>query len=230
MRNGSLLRSLLVAEMLDGLRGRIEGRVALALQRSMASRFDGLIRELLVDAASLWESEGFFRKNDSEIACTVRMFDCASRLRDARAELALIHVQYDGPQPTPEMRRGLADPARARRPDLNFRVGEVVVHVEAKRLHLRDGLPRLYVDEGMRRFIDGHYPASPDGCGYMLAYVLNDPPPDAVAEVNAIISGAPDLGPKHVLGAPSERGPRLLLHVSLHNDGLRLLHQAIDIR
>ncbi|MFY1659351.1 hypothetical protein [Micromonospora sp. WMMD1274] len=197
----------------------------------MANRVDGLIRELLIEAILLWEQEGFSRYSDGEVPCTVRIFDCACRVIEGDSlKWALIHVQYDGPQPNRAMRAGLEDPSKASRPDLNVRIGSALVHVEAKRLHLRDSLPKKYVQEGMRRFIDGRYSSDGHGLGAMLGYVLRDAPPDAITAVNAVIAEEADLGPSHSLQIPTQWSPRIHLTASRHHDRLRLLHHTIDLR
>jgi len=221
----------LVAELLSGLRAHVVGKLAINLQNRVASQLDRLIRQLLIDAASLWRQDGFSRWSDGELACTVRIYDCALSVIENDPEAwALIHVQYDGTQPTLKMRRGLADPAKATRPDLNVRIGSAVIHVEAKRLHLRDGLPKKYLNLGMRRFIDGQYSTAGHGLGAMISFVLSDDPQDAIDAVNEMIIATPDLGPSHIIDLPDAVADRVLLHTSFHNGGLRLFHHAVDIR
>ncbi|MEV6487516.1 hypothetical protein AB0M20_02585 [Actinoplanes sp. NPDC051633] len=187
--------------------------------------------DLLVAAALLWEKDGFNRWDDGEIACTVRMFDCALRVMESDAvRWALIHVQYDGPQPTLAMRTGHADPSRAPRPDMNIRLGTALVHVEAKRLHVRDGLPKDYVKKGMIRFIDGRYPAAGHNIGAMLAYLLKDSPQDSLQAVNGVISREQALGQSHLLGNSTQAAPRLSIHISSHGSKLRLFHHLLDMR
>lgn len=104
------------------------------------------------------------------------------------------------------------------------------MHIEAKRLHVSDGLPKKYVEQGMRRFIDGRYPTAGHNIGAMLAYLLKDSTEDVIGAVNGVINLESTLGPPHVLSDPTQPAPRLTIHVSIHAGNLRLFHHILDMR
>ncbi len=195
--------------MLESLRWQVRGRAAHRLQASFARQADVLLQRLLIEGTALWEREGFSRWDDGELACTVRLFDCCDRVAHAssRGWAALVRIQYDGAQPTPGMRRGLEDPRRARRPDLIVFLGSDSILLEAKKLHLGDNLPSLYVREGMQRFIFRHYSSSIRNEGAMVGYILRDAPLDVIAAVNAVIESDPGLGRRHALRLLAQPSP-----------------------
>ncbi|MBQ0903575.1 hypothetical protein [Micromonospora sp. U21] len=188
------------------------------------------LRDLLVEALRLWGQEAFFRYSDSEVACTVRVYHWSVHVIRNNPRWAIYRMQYDGPQPTREMCEGVEDPARASRPDLNISVGQdVVVHVEAKRLKASGGLPRKYVTEGMRRFVDGRYETTSCGLGGMLGYILEDDPIQVIDLVNKTIVAEPDFGPTAVLRSRGRQAPEILEHTSDHA-GFELHHFTLDLR
>lgn len=110
--------------MLRDVKIHLQGTVALRMQRVFANRADSLLDDLFEEALEEWRSTGFDRFDDSETACTVRLFDCADRiLRRGQSKWALVRVQYDGPQPTPAIRAGTANPNSSPRPDLVLSIG-----------------------------------------------------------------------------------------------------------
>lgn len=217
--------------MLRDVKIRLQGDVALTVQRLFANRADALLDDLFVQALAEWRSLGFNRFDNSETSCTVRLFDCADRvLRRDQRKWALVRVQYEGPQPTPAIRAGTVNPNASPRPDLVLSVGSAQMNVEAKRVGVRSPLPRDYVFRGLMRFIDGHYEARPDRPAHMLGYVLTDRPADCVAAINRVILGAPELGQGHELRAVGGAGSLIDRYKSDHGNGLALVHFHFDLR
>lgn len=215
--------------MLESLRINLGGRVATRLQSSVAARASSLLEELLVEAVRLWEAEEFRRYDEGEISCTIRLFDCCDRVVSSAKKWALVHVQYDGAQPTRATRRGDESPKFSPRPDMNVRFGQVLVDIEAKRLEADGNLPGRYVREGMRRFITGRYPSHSTVGGVMLAYVQHDPPRVGVAAVNRVIEADPDMADSEVLSNSRKLSSRFLIHDSYHAS-IRIVHHVIDLR
>lgn len=211
---------------------RIQGSVAIKLQASVAARADELVVELFDLAFSAWEDSNFNRYDETETSCTIRFFDCADQIVRADAvKWALVRLQYDGPQPTPEIRSGQANPNTSPRPDLILFMGGVELSVEAKRVGTRKPLPADYVNRGMSRFLGGKYAVAGGCSGHMIGYILKDDPSACVREINKVIAANGSLGAAHRLlnvGAPS-RG-RVYRYQSLHGPKISLGHHHYDMR
>ncbi|MBL7260750.1 hypothetical protein [Paractinoplanes lichenicola] len=187
------------------------------------------IRSLLIESIRLWQQEQFHRFNDHETSSTVRLYYWAVQVVRSSPELSFFRVQYDGPQPTAAMLAGSEDPARAPRPDINVSLGQdIVVHVEAKRLKSGDGLPKKYVTQGMRRFVDGRYDTRPCNLGGMLGYIMDGDSAKAIAQINQTISDEADFGPNAALRAQGSPLPFIGEYVSDHGS-FSLIHLAIDV-
>jgi hypothetical protein len=209
----------------------VPGHLDAQIQQYAARRCDELVESLLLAATLQWLAENYLRFNDHEISCTVRIYDwCRRLLRDTPESWPATRVQYDGPRPNAEMLAGTADPTSARRPDMILSVGQVEVHVEAKRLSASNPLPRLYVTEGMMRFIHGEYAWSPRDRGVMLSYNLTDDPAIGAAAVNNVVHGLPSLGPTHELHPDGHLHARLARFLSDHGLSFVLKHLAVDMR
>lgn len=217
--------------MLRALVRLAPGRIDAEIQRYAAARCSELCESLISAAITAWIAENFLRFNDQEVSCTVRIYDWCRRLLRARPQQwPSMRVQYDGPKPSADMLAGLADPVAAKRPDLVISVGQVEVHVEAKRLALAKQLPRLYVIEGMMRFVGHRYAWDPGDRGMMMSYNVMDAPSATVAAVNSVVSAELSLGPAHQLHPASKPHARIERFVSEHGLPYSLIHFAIDMR
>jgi hypothetical protein len=217
--------------MLRALRTRLQGSLAISLQNEVAGRADSIVSELFGRAFEDWERAGFDRFDDGETSCTVRLFDCVDRiLRNDLRKWGLVRVQYDGPQPTPEIRSGRANPNTSPRPDLILSIGRLELNMEAKRVGTHSPLPRDYVERGMARFVTGRYAMTVGQPGHMLGYILNDPPQECVTAINRVIAGSASVvrGQTlvHTVGQPA----RIRRYVSVHGAGLTLIHLHFDLR
>lgn len=207
------------------------GRIDSKIQQYAAARCDQLSESLLSEAISAWIAESFMRFNDHEVSCTVRLYDwCRRLLHESPERWPSTRVQYDGPKPSADMLAGRADPAAAKRPDLVISIGRVEVHVETKRLGTAGQLPRLYVLEGMMRFIDGRYAWSPGDRGVMVSYNASDAPADTALAVNSVVNAEPRLGSAHQLRPAGKLQARIDRFVSEHGLAYSLNHLAIDMR
>lgn len=230
-RTGYFRRLLLVVNVLESLRPEIYGQLAEELQAHFSAQAEPRIRESFIEAIELWESEDFSRYSNGELSCTIRLYDCFDRLlRSEPRRFPMMRIQYDGPCPTREMREGREDPSRSPRPDLTVFVGNAAVHVEAKRLHLDDGLPALYVSEGMMRFIENKYSASLLIPGVMIGYVLRGDPLDVISSINAHISADSRMGPSDLVREIESPLWCITLCESVHGGEVRLIHGEIDLR
>jgi hypothetical protein len=207
----------------------VRGQLAVELQRYFAEQAIDLLKELLIEAAVLWRTESYSRYGDDELSCTVRMFDCADRvLRANEYRWPLVRVQYDGTQPTRDMRAGLADPKKAPRPDINVFVGSELINVEAKVLKDTSPYPRNYVARGMRRFVTGYYGVGQSGVGAMLAYVVSGAMVNIAPKVNKVIEGEADFGASATMLEVDRPSAGILIFSSDHGK-VSLHHQVIEI-
>ncbi len=207
--------------------GVVDGRI----QEYVAGRYRSLVVGLIEGAVRNWRAEGFLRFGDGEVDCTIRLYDWCDRIiRLDRTKWPAVRVQYDGALPTRAMRIGLADPKRTPRPDLVLFIGKLDVHVEAKRLAASGGLPKLYVDQGIRRFLDKAYGWGRDSRGVMIAYHMADSPDDGFAAVNMQIRANSELGEPHCIEQIEVLLPELLILESAHGLPFKLMHFSLDIR
>lgn len=218
--------------MLDSLRLRAAGKLSARLQDLVVQQAEKLLTKLLLSSVRLWRAEQYYRFDDRELCCSVRLFYfCDLVLRDKQSDWPLIHVEYDAVQPTKEMLLGDADPSSAPRPDFSILFGSARIRVEAKRLRPTDGFPALYVRRGMARFTEGRYRSTPPHPGVMVGYVEAGDPAAIVDQINLIVTNEPALGSSHALQPSSTQFESFVLSCeSEHDDGLRLLHYEIDLQ
>ena len=220
----------MVSEMIESFDLRAIGHVDAEIRRIVAARADQLLSALLLNAFQLWSKEKFCRFNDHERSCTVRVFDCCLRVIEASEDdWPQVDVYYDTKLPTMEMRKGDADPLRAPIPDLKFRFGAAHMHIEAKRLHLGDGLPALYVSEGMQRFIDGRYRPNGEPLGAMLGFIFKDSRIEILTAVNSAVAASAAMDPSDELKSLACLTPFVESYEGLHGTGFRLLHYWVEI-
>jgi hypothetical protein len=224
----SSLRCSWTTTMLSDLRFQVQGRIARNLQKNVAKHADSLITELLHLAALEWAALGFNRFDDSEVSCTVRLFDLADRIVRQDPKWTLLRLQYDGAQPTKEMRAGRADPNTTPRPDMVLTVGLSDLSVEAKRIGVRSPLPRDYVNRGMLRFVEGKYPADIGSPGIMVGFALRDGLAACVVAINHAICKTPSLGASNQLMTPESLSRRMSRYLSNHGS-VRIVHHHLEL-
>jgi hypothetical protein len=229
-RIASSRQSLLRHDLLGDLRPAVEGTVSLWLARRFAARADTLLDDLVKSALEIWESEGFSRFDDHEISCTVRLFaSCRKVLVAEKRKFAQMSIYYDAAQPSDDMLTGKADPHRSARPDLTVTIGVSQLRLEAKLLTRRRTMARLYVSQGMARFLDGRY-GSRGLPGVMIGYVLSGRPSELVAWINVALETELSRERDEVLVARGMAHPRMMTHDSLHEPDIRIVHHMIDLR
>ncbi len=164
------------------------------LAREVFSEIEKTILQLVVDGFQRWQAGGFSQFGDHEDHYTVRLVAC---MKDVRRERNLTFMpRYQDVEPSERMLKGLDDPAHAPRIDMTVSWGlltdDAYFSIECKRL-APDDLARLYVVEGMERFVRGYYGAKAQGGG-MIGYVIRGTPRTVLERVNTHVQTAKALG------------------------------------
>jgi hypothetical protein len=201
-----------------------------------APEFIGRILQLAVDGFDAWKAEGFPRYRDEEVPYTAVLVGRMRRIAHAQG-LPFIaspeRVRYSEP-----VFEGLADPAEAPRIDIGVPWGAGVADdpffsFECKRL-APGRLARLYVDQGMMRFVTGYY--APDtSVGGMIGYVVGGGPVVAKDAVNARVRADSRLGATHELGSAPAIGSLNTVYASSHDrapafPAITLTHLFFDMQ
>ena len=169
------------------------------LARELSPVIEKAVLQLVVDGFERWSVGGFKRVGDHEDHFTVRLVACMKEIRRER-NMALL-PRYQHVEPSDEMFQGHEDPAHAPRIDMviawDLLTDDAYFSIECKRL-APDDLARLYVVEGIDRFVLGYYGAK-DQAGAMVGYLVRGTPSAALRRVNARITGAKGMGSGHTL-------------------------------
>ncbi len=155
--------------------------------------------QLVVDGFERWQIGGFNRFGDYEDHYTIRLVACMKEIRRER-NMALL-PRYQHVEPSDEMFQGRQDPAHAHRIDMviawDLLTDDAYFSIECKRL-APDDLARLYVVEGIDRFVRGYYGAEAQ-TGAMVGYVIRGTPNAVLERVNAHVERAPAMGSEQTL-------------------------------
>lgn len=169
------------------------------LAEELVPEIERTILHLIVEGFQRWQASGFRRFGDHEDHFTARLYDCmkvVGRERDLP-----FRPRYQHTELSEAMREGREDPAHAPRFDLTiawgFLTDDSYFTIECKRLAPGD-LTRLYVLQGIARFVQGYYGATASAGG-MVGYVIRGTPDAILQGVNAHIDGSPELGSGHTL-------------------------------
>lgn len=204
-------------------------RAAWLIERAVAG-LEAMVDQLFRDAFILWMTRSLVRDSDEEPSCMVVFYGCCLEVLSAQ-ETAL-RIVYESAQPTRQMLAGLEHPKKAPRPDMSILYGSrYTIRVEAKRLMCGDSLPKQYVQEGMRRFIEEKYSSSQGKAGYLLGFVVRDETTDVVNAINHAILRESDFTAGDQLTAvtvPLQRFCRC--ESNHHSSELRLIHNFFDVR
>jgi|ERR1017187_772661 hypothetical protein len=196
-----------------------------------AEAIEELVDDLFREAFAIWVAGSLFRKTDEESCCAVVFYGCCLRVLDSMADDTPLCLQWESGQPTREMLAGREHPKTFAKPDMVLTCGHrCIIRIEAKRLMSGQGLPKKYVKEGMRRFIDGKYSSTSGKPGYMLGFVVRGEMEKVVLAINKAIMTEPDLGTSDQLGTATVPQPRFTRFESMHVDELRLIHNLLDVR
>ena len=136
---------------------------AAPLAREVSPEIEKSVLQLLVDAFERWQVGGFTRVGDHEDHYTVRLVECMKTIRRER-NMALI-PRYHHVELSDDMLQGRADPVHAPCIDMvvssDWLSDDVYLSIECKRLAPND-LARLYVVEGIDRYVRGFYGGEPE--------------------------------------------------------------------
>ena len=132
--------------------------------------------------------------------------------------------------------QGHEDPAHARRIDMvvlwDLLTDDAYLSIECKRL-APDDLARLYVVEGIDRFVRGYYGAKAQS-GAMVGYVICGTPNAVLGRVNGQVARAPRMGSGHALIPANPVGWLNTVFASNHTRSspfqtIRLTHLFFDM-
>ena len=177
---------------------------------------------------------GFKRYGDYEDHYTIRLVACMKEIRRER-NMALV-PRYQSVEPSDEMLEGNEDPARAPCIDIvvswNVLTDDAYFSIECKRL-TPDDLARLYVVNGIDRFVRGYYGAK-SNAGAMSGYIVQGTPNAVLQSVNAQVEKAPNMGPEHKLMPSGAIGWLSTVFESHHSrpsqlPKIRLTHLFFDL-
>lgn len=156
--------------------------------------------ELVVDGFKEWEQSGFKRFGNREDDYTARLAKCMQDVNDNSS----FRVQPEYPDFTEEMREGDEDSRKAPHIDIvifPYTERDVFLSIECKRLAEND-LTRLYVVEGIDRFVTGKY-GRKSTVGAMVGYVIEGTPEEIVNRINIHIERHLRMGQGHRMGLAS---------------------------
>ena len=169
------------------------------LGRELSPEIEKAVLQHVVDGFERWQIGGFKRFGDYEDHYTIRLVACMKEIRRER-NMALV-PRFQNVEPSEEMLEGHEDPAHAPRIDMvvswDLLADDAYLTIECKRL-APDGLARLYVVEGIDRFVRGYYGAKAR-TGAMVGYVISGTPNAVLEHVNAQVEKAPAMGSEQTL-------------------------------
>ena len=169
------------------------------LAREISPGIEKAVLQLVVDGFERWQVGGFQRVGDHEDHYTVRLVACMKEIGRERNMALVPRFRYV--EPSDEMLEGHEDPAHAPCIDMvvswDLLTEDAYLSIECKRL-APDNLARLYVVEGIDRFVRGYYGAKAQA-GAMVGYVISGTPNAVLGRVNTQVTRAPSMGPRHAL-------------------------------
>lgn len=207
---------------------------AAPLAHELSPSIERAVLQLVVDGFERWEAGGFVRYGDHEDHFTIRLVACMKEIRRER-NMGLM-PRFQGVEPSAEMLGGLEDPAHAPRIDMvvswDVFTDDALYSIECKRLAPND-LARLYVVEGIARFVQGYYGAK-DEYSAMVGYVISGTPDAVLSRVNSHVERAHTMGSSHTLTAADPIGWLNSVFASEHQrispfQRIRLTHLFFDM-
>ena len=187
---------------------------------------------LLDEAIQRWSAESFFRFDDQEPSCAVRILDHCLRAKRDDQTYEWLDVVAEWHQFDHAMMSGRASVASAKRPDLRFRIGDRYRLLEAKRLTRHSPLPGDYVDKGIARFTSGRYIVE-DGRAAMLGFLIDDQANVVVPVVNTEIESRPAMSSanhlKHHRTVRSGYDLYLSSHSTVAGGNVQLTHHLVEV-
>ncbi|MXX52568.1 MAG: hypothetical protein F4Z35_01015 [Dehalococcoidia bacterium] len=207
---------------------------AVPLARELSPEIEKAVLQLVVDGFERWKAGCFTRVGDNEDHYTVRLVACMREIRRER-NMALV-PRFQHVEPSDEMLEGREDTAHAPRIDMvvswDVFADDAFLSIECKRL-APDDLARLYVVEGIARFVRGYYGAR-DESGAMVGYIISGTPDAVLGRVNTYVERAQSMGPSHTLKVTDPIGQLHSVFASDHRRSpsfqpIRLTHLFFDM-
>lgn len=212
--------------MLERLGDRFSGHVSARLQERAARRLPDLAVALMEAALGRWAANNWHTFDRREANCTSQLYRWLTEAKRADSRFALLVVQPEDVVLTASMLLGQQSATTARRADIRISVGELGIHLEAKRLAARGRWCHDYVYEGMARFVTSAYGAG-EGLGMMIGYVQQPTSNGLLGRVNGFICSHASMGNAHQLAAAPGHSTGLW-HESTHERvagiAIKLLH------
>ena len=211
-------------------RTRVLGQIVLIAKDLIVKDINSLVEGLLDDSFAKWAAANWHRFDCEEINCTMQLYRWAKEVCRETPKLGVLEVSLEYSLPTPEMLQGTESAKTMTRPDLRVHVGDAGISIECKRLGMNTGQSRMYVDEGIDRFVSGNYAGRHDvgfmvGYGQVSASAMFEPA-TVVKAVNWRITSHPAMGSGHCLSPLVSRAQYAARYQSDHqrpNAGLVLL-------
>ncbi len=205
------------------------------LARELSPAIEKAILQLVVDGFERWRLGGYQRVGDYENHYTVRLVACMNEVRREQ-NMALV-PRYQYVEASDEMLQGLEDPAHA--PCIDMVIAwdsfaeDAYFSIECKRL-APDDLARLYVVEGLDKFVRGYYGAKA-GAGAMVGYVIHGTSDAVLKRINDRVEKAPRMGSSHTLVPTDPIGWLDNVFSSNHTRSatlqpIRITHLFFDVR
>ncbi len=170
-----------------------------SLAAEVSPEIENAILQLIVDGFERWKTRGFDRVGDYEDHYTIRLVACMSEIRRER-NMALL-PRFHHVEPSDAMLEGHEDPIHAPHIDMvvswDIFADKAFLRIECKRLAPND-LARLYVVEGMDRFVQGYYGPQAQ-VGAMIGYVIDGTLDEIFARINGQVARSPGMGSSHSL-------------------------------
>ncbi len=185
--------------MIERALDRVYGRISMVVQVRAARRLSELVPELVGDAVARWAKNGWVTYDHTEANCTIQLYRWLVEARRIDIRFHTFEVNLENVNPTPQMLEGKASVATASRPDVRISVRGAGIFLEAKRLMSTGDWCRLYVHEGMARYVASTYAAT-ERVGMMVGYVQNQPDTTGLRDrINNYVHSHELMGPSHQL-------------------------------
>lgn len=185
--------------VLRGFVDRARGVVYHVLRDQVAAGVDVRVHEMLDAAVQRWCNEGWPASDMAEDDCTVQLHKHCLAIAHEDGRFAFMDPTFNWVYLTEGMLAGKDPVKKAKRPDLRISIGKVAGRaVECKRLALKGGLTKDYVEDGMGRFVRGEYAPS-EPIGYMIGYAREDELDDLVRSINGHVETHALMGATHQL-------------------------------
>jgi hypothetical protein len=212
--------------MLESAGDRFSGHVSARLQDRAVRRLPVLAVTLMEAALARWAANNWHAFDKREVNHTSQLYRWLVEAKRADSRYALLDVRTEDVVLTRLMLLGQESATTARRADVRIAVGEVGIHLEAKRLAAKGQWCHDYVHEGMARFVTSAY-GSNETLGMMIGYVQQSKPDGLLQDVNSFVRDHVAMGDAHQLATAPDLNHGIW-HASDHarvvDVAIRLVH------